>query len=183
MSPFGPAGDRARWRTLYERLQKVNVGDVLTYEAMGALLQLDPVADRHAMQMAMRRAARELEEVDKHAVDSVLNVGYRVVETADHVMLAKRHQRKAGKSLVRSHSKVVNVDLRDTSPELRHVIEVGAAAIAAQLNFNRRMDLRQSNLERAVQAVANKTDRTDEELAELRERLARLEQRRTSGSE
>lgn len=183
MSPFVSAGDQARWRTLYQRLRKLLVGDVLTYDEMGALLQLDPMTDRHTMQMAMRRAARELEEVDKHAVDSVLNVGYRIVEAADHVMLAKRHQRKAGKSLVRSHSKVVNVDLNNTSPELRHVIEVGAAAIAAQLDFNRRMDLRQSNLERAVQAVASKTDRTDEELAALRERLARLEQQRRTGTD
>jgi hypothetical protein len=182
MSPFEPAGQQARWRTLYQRLRKVNVGDVLTYEEMGALLQLDPVVDRHTLQMAMRRAAQELEKVDKHAVDSVVNTGYRVVEAADHVMLAKRHQRKAGKSLVRSHSKVVNVDLNNASPELRHVLEVGAAVLSAQMDFNRRMDLRQSNLERVVQAVATKTDHTDEALAELRDRLVRLEQRKTSGS-
>lgn len=182
MSPFKPAGKQARWRSLYERLCRVTVGDVLTYEEMAELLQLNPVGDRHVMQMAMRRAARELEQVNKHAVAALPNIGYRVVEPAGHVILAKHHQGKAGRSLERSHSKVINVDLNATSPELRHIIEIGAAAIAAQMDFNRRMDLRQSNLEQAVQAVASKTNRTDEELAELRERLARLEQRRASES-
>jgi hypothetical protein len=161
----------------------MDVDEVLTYEAMGALLNLDSVTDRHPIQMAMRRAARELEQINKHAVDSVPTVGYRIVAASEHVGLAKRHQGKAGRSLVRSYSKVINVDLNGASPELRRVIDVCATVLAAQMDFNRRMDLRQSNLERAVESVVTKTDRTEEELAELRERLARLEQRRTSGSE
>lgn len=183
MSPFEPTGRQARWRTLYEQLNKLDVGAVLTYEEMGKLLDLDPVSDRHALQMAMRRAAHELEQLDKHAVDAVPTVGYRVVTASEHVGLAKRHQGKADRSLVRSYSKVVNVDLNGASPELRRVVDVCAAVLAAQMDFNRRMDLRQSNLERALETVATKTDRTEEELTELRERLARLEQRRTSGSE
>jgi hypothetical protein len=183
MSPFTPIGPTARWRTLYGLLRALEVGDVLTYETMAVALDLDPAKDRAITQLAMRRAARELEEQDKHAVEPITNVGYRIVEPETHVVLAKRHQRKAGRSLERGHSKVVNVNLNDVSPELRHIIEVGALAMAAQMDFNRRMDLRQSNLEQAVQAVHTKTERTDEELSDLRERLARLEQRRTSGSE
>lgn len=184
MSPFKPLGDRARWRVLYELLRKLRVGDTLTYEEMGAALHLDPVAERQTIQLAMRRAARELEQVDKHAVDVRANVGYEIVAPASHGELAKRHQRKSHRSLTRGHSKVVNVDFNGMDPEARKAIELMASAFAAQLDFNRRMDVRQANLERAVEAVTKRADeraeRTEVELDELKARLARLEQK-TSG--
>lgn len=176
MRPFQPVGSRARWRVLYDLLRPLRVGDLLTYDQMAAALELDPEADRHTIQLAMRRAARELETVNKHTVDVVVNKGYRVVEPEQQLGLARRHQRKASKSLVRGQSKVVNVDFNLIDPETRKAFEVMAGAFAAQLDFNRRMDVRQANLEKAVDAVAGQADRTDEEIAELRARLRRLEE-------
>lgn len=181
MSPFRPVGDRARWRIIYDLLSKRGVGDVLTYDEMAAALELDPKKDRMTIQLAMRRAAKELESVDKHAVDVIPNEGYRIVEPTEQVGLAKRHQRKANRSLVRGQSKVVNVDFNLIDPETRKAFEVMAGAFAAQIDFNRRMDVRQRNLERAVEAVTHQTEaqaqRTDEEIAELRGRLHRLEEK------
>jgi hypothetical protein len=186
MSPFTPKGERARWQVLYDLLRDLPVGDTLTYKRMGVALALDPELDRHTMQLAMRRAARELEKVDKRAVDSITNVGYRIVEPEQHAGLAKRHQRKSHRSLERGQSKVVNVDFNGMEPDTRRAIELMASAFASQLEFNRRMDVRQANLERAVEAVSSQADeragRTEAELAELRERLRRLEEK-TSGSE
>lgn len=185
MSPFQPAGTRARWRVLYELLRARKVGDLLTYEAMADALDLHPARDRTTMQLAMRRAARELESEDRHAVDAVQNVGYRIVEPAEQVGLAHRHQKKAGRSLARGHSKVANIDYNGMDPDLRRVAEATATILAAQMDFNRRMDVRTANLEKAVAAVTEQTSeqaqRTAEELAALRERLARLEG--SSGSE
>jgi hypothetical protein len=181
MAAFRPLGDRARWRTLYGLLRERDIGDVLTYDAMADALELDAKADRHTMQMAMRRAARELETVDKRAVEPVLNIGYRIVEPAVHIELARRHQRKANTSLARGQSKVVNVDFNQLDPETCRAFEIVAAAFAAQIDFNRRMDVRQQHLERAVESVTQRSARTEEELAALRDRLRRLEE--TSGSE
>lgn len=181
MRAFQPAGERARWRVLYDLLTPLEIGDLLSYEDMATALDLDPVKNRMTIQLAMRRAARELETVDKHSVDVVVNEGYRIVAPNEQVGLARRHQKKASKSLQRGRSKVVNVDFNLIDPETRKAFEVMAGAFAAQIDFNRRMDVRQANLEKAVDAVTRQTEqqsqRTVEELEELRARLRRLEQR------
>jgi hypothetical protein len=130
--------------------------------------------------MAMRRAALELEQVDKRAVDVVPNKGYRVVPANVNLQLARRHQKKAGKSLQRGHSKAVNVDLSDVDdPEVRKALVVMGQAFALQMDFNRRFAVRQSQLEKAVNEItgtqAEDRKRSDEEIARLRERIERLE--------
>lgn len=185
MSPFKPARERARWRLIYEMLAARKVGDVLTYDEMGEALELDPVKDRTVMQLAMRRAAQELETVNKHAVDAITNKGYLIVQPEEHLGLAKRHQRRASKQLVRGHSKVTNVDFNGMEPETRKAFEVVAHAFAQQREFISRIDVRQKDLEEAVAAVTRQTEeqaqRTDEEIEELRARLRRLEEK-ASGS-
>lgn len=185
MSPFQPSGPRARWRSLYDLLRTARVNEVVTYKEMAEALDLDPKQGRATIQLAMRRAAKELEIEDKHAVQVIVNQGYRIVEPEGHLDLAQKHQRKAGKSLVRGQSKVVNVDFNGMEPEMRKAFEVVAGAFAAQIDFNRRLTVRQANLERAVQAVTAQSEeqqqRTAEELAALRDRLRLLEEK-TSGS-
>ncbi|MGH2897008.1 MAG: hypothetical protein ACRDPM_27600 [Solirubrobacteraceae bacterium] len=185
MSPFTPAGEVARWRVIYQLLQRKSVGDVLTYEEMGDALELNPVEDRQTIQLSMRRAARELEVIDKHAVDVIAGEGYRIIEASEHLGLARRHQRKSSRALARGQSKVVNVNFNEVDAETRRALEVVAAAFALQMDFNARMDVRQKHLERAVasvtERVADHAGRTDEEISQLRERLRRLEEK-TSGS-
>lgn len=177
MSPFEPAGETARWRILYGLLAKTAVDGVLTYEAMAEALELDPETDRHTIQVAMRRAGSELESVEKHAVEAVQNVGYRVVEPEEHLRLAKSQQRRSTKALQRGQSKVVNVDLSNVDPEVRQAFQVVASAFAMQMEFNRRTDVRQKKLEESLETVRETSTRTEEEVAELRERLERLENR------
>lgn len=177
MSPFEPAGETARWRVLYGLLTERTVGDILTYEVMAEALDLDPAKDRHTIQVAMRRAGKELEQEDKHAVESVTNVGYRIVEPEEHLRLARGQQKRSSRALERGHSKVVNVDLSSVDPEVRQAFQVVASAFAMQMEFNRRTDIRQKKLEDALEAVHEKSTRTDEEVAELRARLERLERR------
>jgi hypothetical protein len=177
MSPFEPIGDRARWRILYDMLQLVPTNGILTYDRMAEALDLHPESDRHIIQMAMRRAAREHEVVDKRAVDVVPNKGYRVVTAPEHMGLARRQQRRSSRALKAGHSKVVNVDLSNLDPEARKAFEVVARAFAAQMDFNRRIDIRQRRLEEALSTIDERHVRSEEEIAELRRRLEQLEQR------
>lgn len=172
MSPFQPAGERARWRIVYDLLVKTETGGTVTYEQLGEALDLDPESDRHLIQMAVRRAAAEHEVLGGRALDVVINKGYRIVHVPEHLMLARRHQRKAGKALARGRSKVDHVDLSGVDAETRQAFEVVAQAFALQADFNRRLDLRQKKLEKQVRAVKAETS---DEVAELRERLERLE--------
>lgn len=175
MSPFEAAGGTARWRIIYSLLDARDVGAVLTYEDMAAALDLDAATDRHTIQLAMRRAAKELERRNKHAVEAVANVGYRIVEPAEHLRLARGQQQRSSRALVRGHSKVVNVDLSGVDPEVRSAFQVVASAFAMQMEFNRRTDVRQKRLEESLNKVRETSTRTEEEVAELRERLERLE--------
>ena len=178
MSPFQPAGDKPRWRVVYELLVKVETGGTLSYQEMGSALGLDPDTDRHAIQMAVRRAAREHEVTDNRALDAVPNVGYRIVSAPEHIDLASRHQRKAGRSIARGRSKVEHVDLSGVDPQTRKAFEVMAVAFRMQADFNRRLDVRQKRLEQQVAAATSAQSHTSEELADLRERLERLEAER-----
>lgn len=178
MNRFEPKGERARWRTLYAMLQELAVDDVFTYAAMADALELDATDDRHAIQMAMRRASKELETKDKHATEVVPNIGYRIVPAPEHLILAKRQQKRAGKALARGHSKVVNVDLSGVEPEVRSAFQVVAQAFAMQMDMNRRLEGRQAKVEQAVADIAGRSERSEAEVAELRARLDRLEQQR-----
>jgi hypothetical protein len=178
MSPFEPAGDRARWRVVYELLAEAAVDETVTYERLGEALGLDPVTGRHAIQMAVRRAAREHEVRDNRALDAVPNVGYRIVRVPEHLDLARRHQRKAGKALERGRSKVDHVDLSGVDGDTRRAFEVVAQAFALQADFNRRLDIRQKKLEQQVAAATSAQEHTAEEIAELRARLEKLEAER-----
>lgn len=177
MTPFEPIGERARWRVLYDLLLTCSVGDALTYKQMAEVLDLDADADRHAIQMAMRRAAREYEVEDSRALESVPNQGYRIVQPTEHLRLAHNQQRKSHKALARGHSKVVHVDLSGLDPEIRKGFEVVARAFAMQMDFNRRMDVRQRRLETVVSSISERHDRSEDEIAALRERLERMESR------
>lgn len=175
MSPFVPVGAEARWRTIYGLLADTPVGEVLTYEAIAEALKLDPLKDRHTIQVAMRRAGRELEEQNGHAVDAVKNTGYQVVDASGHLNLARRQQKRSNNALASGNSKVVNVDLTGVDPEIQKAFQVMASAFSMQMEFNRRTDVRQKRLEQSLQSVVKQTAKTDEELAELRARLERLE--------
>lgn len=175
MSPFDPIGDRARWCIVYDLLRAAAVDDIVTYAEIGTALDLDPGKDRHVIQMAMRRAAKEHEETDKRAIEAVPNRGYRIIPAPENLRLARGHQKKAGKSLERGQSKAVNVDLTGVDPDTRSAFEVVARAFALQMDFNRRLDVRQAKLETTVNAMSQRTDRTEAEIAELKARLARLE--------
>lgn len=175
MSPFKPAGDRARWRVIYDMLRSLGTGDVLTYESIGAALGLDADGDRHQIQMAVRRAAREYEESDNRALEAVANEGYRVVEAPEHLRLARGQQKRASKALARGHSKVVHVDMTGLDAGTRQVFEATVRAFAMQMEFNKRFDVRQRRLEESLDAMTERTGKTEQEIADLKARLARLE--------
>lgn len=183
MTPFEALGDRPRWVEMYDVLRRHDVGDLVSYKELGRAIGLDPDDDRHAIQMAIRRAAREFSRADLRALEAVPNQGYRIVQPAEHIRLARSQQAKSSRALERGHSTVTHVDLTGMEPETRKAFEVVAQAFAYQMDFNRRLDIRTASLEAAVAAITETRERTDGEVAELRARLERLEGRVTEPGE
>ena len=175
MKSFAPVGERARWRVVYDMLAATETNGVVSYNEMAAALSLDPDGDRNLLQTTMRRAAKEHEQVDKRAVESVPNVGYRVVEPQEQLGMARRQQKRSRKALVRAHSKAVNVDMSKIEPETRKALEMVASVVALQLDFNRRAESKLAAHDKAIAALTQATERTEAEREEFRQRLERLE--------
>lgn len=179
-APFEPIGAEPRWRIAYRLLTETEVGGIVTYDALAEAMGLDPASERALAQLAVRRALREYEKQDLHTAEAVRNVGYRVVDTNGHLMLARRHSRKAGTQHKLGKSKVENVDLSGAEPEVRKAFEVIAHAFAQQQQINRRILEKQARQDRALSLVAQRTERTDEELAQMRKRIEDVENRLSS---
>ncbi len=179
MPPFTPAGDRARWKVIYDLLALANPGDTVTYEAMGLALDLDPVKDRSAIQMAVYRAAREYLTGDLRAIEAVPNVGYLVVEASRQLALAEHHQVKGRRSIRRGREQVTYVDTSGLDEDTRHMFEVMAWKFGQQDEAIRRLNVAKNRMQRQLDAVSSgKADKG--ELDALRERLEKLEAQRTS---
>jgi hypothetical protein len=172
---FEPVGERARWRVVYDLLAAAEMNGIVSYEDMAEALDVDPAKDRALIRDAMRRAAKEHEVADKRAVVAVPNVGYRVVQPQEHLTLARRHQVRSSRSLVRGHSKAVNVDMSKIEPETRRALERVAGVIQLQMDFNRRAQSKLAAHDDAIKSLTEATERTEAERQEFRERLERLE--------
>lgn len=184
MAPFQPAGQQARWRTLYALLEDRQAGAIVTYQELAAAIEVEPdtAYGRHAVQMAMRRAAKHLLTEQLRAVESVPNVGYRIAEPGGQIELARGHQGKAVRSLERGHDAVTYLDVSALDPDLRRGVELMARAFLAQREAVRALDVRQRRLEAALESVstqsaatATQAAATAEQVERLRERLDRLE--------
>lgn len=162
-----------RWRVLYDLFQRA---DVVTYEQAAEALDLDAADDRKVIQNAMRRAGDELEQTDKRALRPVPNVGYRVAEPNEHIVLAREYQTKSKHAIEKGVSKVVNVNLNGMEPAARNLTLAVAQVLSRQADMMNRFDLRQQKTEEQMREIIDRQDRSEAETAELRERLARLEQ-------
>lgn len=179
MKPFEPIGELARWRVLVEKFTGVDRGETLTYDELGKVLDLDPVGDRRAIAAAVREASKTLSREHERSLIAVRNVGYRVALPDEHIELAGRQQRKSNRALVRAKDHVEYVDLSGMSEEGRTLAIAMARALTWQQAQMRRMDVRQKDLERVVQSITTRQERSEEEtaarLAELERRIAELD--------
>jgi hypothetical protein len=175
MSPFRASGDHARWKIIYGLLTATETGDILTYEAMAKALGLDPDEDRHKLQMAVRRAAKEHLVNDLRSLEPVTNEGYRVVETPKKLELAGQHQAKAKRSIARGRAHVIHVDISGMDETTRQAFELMAWKFAQQDEMIRRLDVRQQRTQRQVEAARADLDLSTDQISKLMERMDALE--------
>ena len=169
---FETVGEKSRKDYALEVLRRHDVGDVVTYDELGEHLG---TGDRQILQAAVRSAAREFLTSDRHAVEAVTNQGYRVVAPGEHMRLAEKQRRSSVKKLRRGKALVSHVDYSTLPTDARRLAEGMAIGFAHLIEEHHKTNARVSTLERAHDAVAERQDRTEEEVSELRARLARLE--------
>lgn len=174
---FEPMGERARWRLCYDVLAGQEPDTVITYDQFAVVL--DQGVTREKIQNAVRRAGLELLSAESKALDPVPNVGYRIVHAEEHMQLAHRQQTRSRRALQRGHDTLDYTDLNQiTDPTIRRTFQVATQALAATIVMVRRLDLRHTRLAERVHEFEGRSNRTEAEVAALRERLAKLETER-----
>lgn len=162
---FEPLGEQSRRQMVLEVLRAHQVGDVVLYSELGAVMALDPDVDRDRIQGAVNAARREYLHVDGRALDAVPNEGYRIVVADEHVRLARKKQRRAVRATAAGRDLVVKVDRNELSPEMRLVAEATGRALDMQLAYIRRLDVRQKRLEETLELVSTRQERSEEDVA------------------
>lgn len=161
--PFQPVGPVARWKVVYDLIRPLEFGEVLTYEAMGEALGLDPEVkeDRHVIQMSARRALKELLNIDHRGSKAVPNVGYRVAQPVEHVGLATERNKRAGRQLVTGRNISTKVDLNGVDAQTRGALEQLAAGFARQMEINRRVLAKQEAHDEAIEMLTQRVERIE----------------------
>ena len=172
---FEPVGDVPRWRLIYDLLAQANVNDVVTYEELAKVLDVDPDMDRHIIQGNIARASTELLVEHKHAIENARGVGYRVVQAEEHLGLAQKRSVRARNQIGKATAVVKHVDYNELAGEVRRKFEAAGQVLAWQTSMMAQLDLRQQDLEERMAGVQATVRQTQRDAETTHERLAWLE--------
>lgn len=169
MTLFQPVGDRARWELVYDLLSPLDIGDVVTYEALGEALD---ETDRAKMRPALYRAAQRWGDEQRRALRPVRNTGYVVASIDEQEQLVRGQHRKSRRALSRSHRLAHNADRSLMDDEQRKRFDALESTVARQQDMIRRLDTRTSRVEEALSQSVTRQEVTEERLQALERRLA-----------
>lgn len=133
------------------------------------------------IQMAVRRAGREYLTVNLNSIKVVPNVGYMVVEPSKKLALAEGFEKKGQRAIRRGKDQVDYTNLAALDPDTRQMFEIMAWKFGQQDDAIRRLSVKQKRMQRQVDAAVSTSQHTVDELAQLRERLEKLEAERQKG--
>lgn len=169
-APFQPVGEKPRWELIYAELVTLDVGDTLTYERLYELLEVE---DRSAVRTPFYKAAQVWGSEAKRALRPVPNVGYRVVEAAEHEQIAKGQHRSARRKLRKSRQVLANADRSRLDEDQKRRFDQLEATLGRHEDMIRRLDARTAKVEKAVAESKQKHNVTDERISALEDALRR----------
>lgn len=170
---FEPKGEISEWQLIFDRLAKLKVGDVITYDELTLILGREFLQARGPFHKANKR----LLETHKRGLLNVKNVGYRVVTAAEHELAARDQHRYANRRLRSSRRWLTNTDRSELAPEVAERFDRLEQSLDRQIDFTRKLDRRVANVEKVLKASrsesAENATATSERLAKLVEALER----------
>lgn len=175
MSAFTPLGEQSRWQLVYAALRRMDIGQTLTYEALGPIMDLDPRRDRPIMQAAIQRARQEFLEKDLRALESVRGIGYTIVLPTAQLRLARGHSSRAKGQLEQAHRLVINVDKEQIDATYATMFETMGQGLADQIARNKQQDRKNAQFAKAIAEGSVRQERTEEEVAAINARMEALE--------
>lgn len=165
---FEIKGDRAQWVLVYDALAALEVGKILTYEELDAILKRDFREDRSPIY----RAIRQLEIEDRRTVVSVRSEGYRVIEAREHEALARHHHKKSRRQLGKAVDKAASANRSALTADERKRMDGLEMNLRQHSQMIRRLEQRDEQRQSEIKSLRRDTS-TD--FAEMSERLDHLE--------
>jgi len=107
---------RADWRVVFDRLNQMRSGDVVTHVHLRDLLGTE---DNARMYRAVQRAKAELWSSRQTSIDSIRGVGYRMLAASEMERQAMQYKRRSRKQLGNAVSVVQATDLDQLTSEER----------------------------------------------------------------
>lgn len=178
--PFIAKGSEPEWQMIYKVLKHMEVGQVITFEMLDAVLGRTFTDSR----TPIYRAKAELLTNDRRLVRSVSGVGYRIAESTEHEDVARGHIRTGHRQITKAKDLVTLTSRSGMPAEKRrsldslqmHLAKVAQATGA----LNRRVENgKQAPVEEALEVVRQK-DKAASKIpeptnAEVAAKLDRLE--------
>lgn len=175
---FEVIGDRPQWRTVYEYLAGMSIGDVVKHDELAGLL---PDAPAGSVASALRRAVRECELELSRTFASVRGVGYKMCAAAEHERLARGHHRRAKRQLKSARRKAASADRSQLTREERARIDAIELNLSRQIEMTSRLESRVARVEDELKAARRQQSSESAELSERLDKLARLLERHGIG--
>lgn len=140
---FQPTGTEALWQPLYNAAAQAEYGDVLTFADIEQIVGRDIRADRYPVREAMRHLERDAHRT----LTAVRGVGYRVANPAEHLTLAKQHQKRARRQTKRALAKTSSADRAGLTGDERHQLDALELNLQRQAEFLGRLSRRVERVE------------------------------------
>lgn len=163
--PFEPKGEIAQWRVIYRMFQEADIDAVVDYAAVGAELNLHPTNDRHRIQAAARRAAKQLLEVDDRAVEVVPDVGYKLVSAVRQIPMAGQQVERAGRALDKGKAYTTHIRMTELSEQERQIVHTMALGFAQVAEWARQIGRRVEDHEGRLSDIEAELERLREQQA------------------
>jgi len=165
MTAFTPIdGSEPKWAKVHRLLAAAEVDQTVTYTELSDAVGSDIRSNRNPVY----RATRELEDTASRTVEAVPNIGYRIVRADEHERLAKSKHRSSRRMLHKARRKITSADRAELSEVDQQRIDNYGDRLAA-------LEQQVANAQQRLEKVETRADTHDDDNAELRRRIAALE--------
>jgi uncharacterized coiled-coil protein SlyX len=162
---FEVKGHQSQWKTIYDNLSRMQIGDVVSLKELAQML---PGVPATSVRPAFYRAMKEMQTVKLRTFVAVRGVGYRMVEANEHENLARGKHKSAKKQLRKAQLIAAAADRSRLTPDERRRLDELEHHLARQADMLKRLDDRQLKTEHRVAL-------TEKDMLHLGDRVQEME--------
>lgn len=167
---FEIKGHQSQWKTIYDNLSRMEIGDIVTHEELAAMLPGVPEA---SVRPAFYRAVKEMQVIRSRTLASKRGVGYRMVDANEHEFLAKDRRKSARRQLRKAQLVAAAADRSRLTPDERKRIDELEHHLAKQADMLKRLDDRQDKAEQRISFTEKDMRKMDDRIQEMETLLKR----------